>query len=631
MSNDNSIKRRDFLSGVAMTGVALGLSPYEAMAKGIIPVDDKVPYPPALTGMRGSHPGSFEVAHDISWKGKGYIRPDMLTDTAYDLVIVGGGISGLATAHYARKKLGESAKILILDNHDDFGGHAKRNEFIVDGKTLIGHGGSQSIDSPATYSKEALELIKDIGIDTEKFNQYFDRQFTQRHSLNSGLYLNNSKQLFSNNKYNIFDFDDDQGRKNVTKIISELPLSEDDKTRMTRLFADQIDWLEGHSKKEKLVILKQSSLQDLLKKYVGLSDAAMAIFLEDTKTLLGNAWDCWSGHEALLLYHPATMGLGIDPAILENAYSDEPYIYHFPDGNASISRLLVKRLIPKITTTNINMESVVTARFDYEKLDHIDNPTRIRLNSTVVQASNTTNGVEVQYVRGGKVERVISSKAVMACYNHMLPFIMPEMTDEQVKALQAVEKAPLTYVNVAVRNWRAWEKAGLWRLLAPGCVIGKAQLDYPVSMGDYQFSKSADDPALLHLIHCPVVPGLPPLEQARLGRHKMYAMTIDDYEKEVKKVLEGAFAKHGFNYHKDVAAITVNRWPHGYAYEYNELYDDPNFGPYHGSAGGPDLGPHVLGRRAIGKISIANSDSSAYAYVQGALDAANRAVDELYS
>lgn len=630
MTNRKTIKRRDFLSGIALTGATLGLSPYEAMAKGMLNLDSEKIYPPALTGMRGSHPGSFEVAHAISWNGKKYNRPEMPTDAPYDLIIVGGGISGLATAHYARKKLGESVKILILDNHDDFGGHAKRNEFSVDGKTLIGHGGSQSIDSPASFSAEAISLIKEIGIEPEKFNHYFDRKFKSRHKLGSGLYLKDSKQLFSNNQYNIFEFEDEQGRQNVGGIINQLPLSKADKQAMTQLFVDQVDWLKGHNKNDKLSILKRSSLQTLLRKYAGLSDAAMDIFLEDTKTLLGSAWDSWSGHEALLLYHPATMGLGIDPGSLEKAYSDEPYIYHFPDGNASISRLLVKRLVPKVAG-NLNMESVVKARFDYGQLDRLNNPTRIRLNSTVIKASNVKEGVEVQYVRAGKVERVMGKRAVMACYNHILPFIMPEIPDDQVKALQSVEKVPLTYINVAVRNWQPWKKAGIWKLMAPGCVVGKAQLDYPVSMGGYQFSQSADDPAILHLIHCPVVPGLHPSEQARQGRHQMYAMTIDDYERELKQVLEGAFAKHGFEFQQDVAAITVNRWPHGYTYEYNELYDNPEFGPYHGSAGGPDKGPHVLGRRAIGKISIANSDSSAYAYVQGALDAAYRAVGELYN
>lgn len=630
MAIKNRIHRRDFLAGFALTGAAFGLSPLEAMAKGLITIDSEKTYPPALTGMRGSHDGSFEVAHAVSWAGKEYSRPSSLTDEPYDLIIVGGGISGLATAHYARATLGEEAKILILDNHDDFGGHAKRNEFTVDGQTLIGHGGSQSIDSPASFSAEAMGLLKDIGIETDKFHEYYHKDFFQDFTLGNGLFLKESGQFYTQNADNVFGFDDEAGKQNVAKNISTLPLSGTDKAAMKKIFVDQVDWLAGHSQDEKIAILRATSYEALLKKHGGLSHAAVALFTEDTKSLFATGWDCWSGLEALRLYHPGTTGLGIDPKSLESDHDDEPYIFHFPDGNAGIARLLVKRLVPD-STDGDDMDTIVRAQMHYDRLDRPANPTNIRLNATAVRSENIDDGVEVTYVRGDKVERVIGSKVVMACYNHILPFIMPEMQDDQAEALQSVEKAPLTYINVAVSNWHAWEKAGVRRILAPGCEIGKAQLDYPVSMGGYDFAKSSDEPTIVRLVHIPTAPGEHIQEQNRLGRHKMYAMSFEDTEREIRLVLDGALERFGFNFDKDVVAITVNRWPHGYAYEYNELYDDPTFGPYHGSAGGPDKGPHVLGRQKIGNIAIANSDSSAYAYVQGALDAAHRAVGELYS
>lgn len=183
MSKLKGISRRDFLNGVALTGVAVGLSPMAAMAEGLVKSDGAWTYPPAKTGLRGSHVGSFEVAHAISWEHKTYERPEKAVDGFYDLVIVGGGISGLASAVLAQEKLGPDARILILDNHDDFGGHAKRNEFNVDGKTLIGYGGSQTIEGPGHYSAGAKAFLEKLGIDTEKFYRYFDQSFYERAGL----------------------------------------------------------------------------------------------------------------------------------------------------------------------------------------------------------------------------------------------------------------------------------------------------------------------------------------------------------------------------------------------------------------------------------------------------------------
>src|SRR5260370_22790207 len=94
------------------------------------------------------------------------------TGESYDLVIVGGGISGLAAAHYFRKAAGDKARVLILDNHDDFGGHAKRNEFRAGNRTILGYGGAYSIESPAPYSVKARALIEELGGDVPSFPKY---------------------------------------------------------------------------------------------------------------------------------------------------------------------------------------------------------------------------------------------------------------------------------------------------------------------------------------------------------------------------------------------------------------------------------------------------------------------------
>ena len=141
------ITRRDFLNG---TAIAIGASLIPACSRESDPVADlSVPYyPPAEMGMRGAHPGSFEAAHGAV---HGQRWPTERLDEHYDLVVVGAGISGLAAAYIYRRDVDPNARTLILDNHDDFGGHAKRNEFTIDGRTLIGFGGTMMMESSAGW------------------------------------------------------------------------------------------------------------------------------------------------------------------------------------------------------------------------------------------------------------------------------------------------------------------------------------------------------------------------------------------------------------------------------------------------------------------------------------------------
>ena len=150
-----SITRRDFLNGVALT-IAAGLTP----AAQIVAQPSR--YPPALAGLRGQHEGSFEIAHALARDGRKFPIGSLAVEETYDLVVVGGGLSGLAAAWFYRRA-NPSARILILENHDDFGGHAKRNEFTLDGRRVIGYGGSQSLQSPnALFSPVAKGLVRDL-------------------------------------------------------------------------------------------------------------------------------------------------------------------------------------------------------------------------------------------------------------------------------------------------------------------------------------------------------------------------------------------------------------------------------------------------------------------------------------
>ncbi len=271
------------------------------------------------------------------------------------------------------------------------------------------------------------------------------------------------------------------------------------------------------------------------------------------------------------------------------------------------------------------MEALAVTPVDYAQLDRRANRTRIRLDSTAVDVRHVDNGgaVDITYVRSGDAHRVRGKHVVLACYNSVIPHLCPELPDEQVEAIMVAEKVPLAYINVALRNWQAFARLGYHEFHVPQAdLMHSFGMDFPVSMGDYRYARTPDDPVVIHGSFAPTVPdqGLTEREQHVAGAARMLRMSFADYETQIIRQLSGALGGGGFDAERDIAAITVNRWPHGYAYEYNELYDPPEWNP--------NNGPHLLGARQLGRISIANSDAAAYAYVNGAIDAAYRAVNE---
>ncbi|NWG92054.1 MAG: NAD(P)-binding protein [Parvularculaceae bacterium] len=616
----SDITRRDFLNGVALSVAAGALSPAAAMSAANAPHA----YPPGLAGLRGSHAGAFEVAHALAWEGRKWARPSALTDSLYDLVVVGAGLSGLAAAHLFRAAAGESARILILDNHDDFGGHARRNEFDVDGRKLIGYGGSQSIDGPSSYSPDSKEILKSLGVDVSRFYDYFDQQFYEKRGMRAGLYLD--QKTYGADALSDLPFpywSNAPRKKTVDRALKALPLQPQTKSVLKTLVFEGRDYLDGKSAEEKVAYLRSVSYEDFLKRHTPATDEIVTLLRRIPLGLWGCGWDVLSALEASRWGMPGTDGLGVGDLIDNSHDFEEPYIFHFPDGNASLARLLVRKLIPDAVSGS-TMEDIVLAAVDYGRLDAHGAPTRIRLGATAVEMRHSPTGrsVDVVYVKEGIAHRVRGRHAIMAGYMAMAPHICLEMPTAQAEAVRFFTKIPLVYVNVALRNWRAFEKAGFHRLYAPSSFCDLAALDFPVSMGDYRFSASPDEPILLHLHHVPIAPGLGLNEkdQHRAGRHSLYTLSFEDFETAIVGQLTGALSAFGFDAEKTVAGITVNRWPHGYAYEYNELFD--------GADWSPENGPHLAAREQIGRISIANSDSSAFAYVNGAFDAAARAVKE---
>jgi spermidine dehydrogenase len=639
------IDRRDFLNGVAMT-IGASLLPFEELlaqdagpdssaqeyflSKGITQQDPRY-YPPALTGMRGSHPGSFEAAHAL----RDGNEPENATDTGerYDLVVVGGGISGLAAAYFYRKSAGPNAKILILDNHDDFGGHAKRNEFRAGDRLLLGYGGTQSIEAPGRYSKVAIGLLKELGIDTQKFYQYYDRKLFDSMHLKSATFFD--RETFGQDllwPHVIVGYDEvySGGKPLAPETLAQMPIAEAARKDISRLQTESVDYfpdLDANQTRAKLI---KTSYKDFLLQYAKVHADVVKVFQTSTHDLYCVGVDAVSALACRGMGYPGFKGVKATPRRRsgdEEGGEEEPYIFHFPDGNASIARLLVRSLVAGSAPGN-TMEDIVTAKMNYTRLDNPGNSVRIRLNSTAIRAKHdggpsTAKEVEVTYILAGKAHKVRGTHCVMACYNCVVPYLCPEMPEKQKAALAYAVKQPLVYTNVQIRNWTAFEKLGVRYIYSPGSYFCSTTLDFPVSLGEYKFPSSPQESCLLHLVRTPCSPGLPCKDQFKAGRYELLTTPFETFERGIRDQLGRMLGPGGFDPSRDIQAITVNRWPHGYAYEYNSLFE-----PLDRPA---SERPCVIGRQPFGRITIANSDSDGHAYTNIAIDQAYRAVQELTS
>jgi spermidine dehydrogenase len=613
------ITRRDFLNGCALT-IAAGLTPAAQIAA------QPSRYPPGLLGLRGQHEGSFEAMHALALEGQRVPFDTVPVEESYDLVVVGGGISGLAAAWFYRRAVGPQSRILVLDNHDDFGGHAKRNEFTLGSRRIIGYGGSQSLQSPNTlYGAQAKDLLRALGVEVARFETAFERTLYASFGLSRGVFF--AREAFGRDVLvpgdALLSAGDETARRlsnarPLAEFVDALPLSETSKAQLLGLYDAERDPLAGKTGDEKRHILKTTSYRDYLTKICGCSEEVANCFQGRTLGYFGLGADAVPAADARDLRYPGFAGLKL-PGDANAAWS-EPYIYHFPDGNASLARLLVRSLIPGVAPGQ-TMDDVVLATFDYGKLDDPEQAVRIRLDSTCLDVRQTDDKVRIGYVRGGTPHRAEAKYAVLACFHMAIPHIVPELPAPQRAALAQNVKTPIVYTNVLVRNWYPWVNLKVSAIAAPMSFHHQVALDFPVSLGGYRHARNPSEPMVLHLVHAPGAPnqGLDARAQLRIGQHKLLSMTFADFEHRIRDDLDRMLQPGGFDSARDIAAITVNRWPHGYGYVANSLYDPD------------DYEDTVLkrARQSFGRVAIANSDAGGDAWAHMAIDEAHRAVREL--
>jgi len=636
---DQLITRRDFLNGVAVGAAAaassplLAASPPDPAPTGAFLSAAELPpaaqdafgyYPPLLTGLRGNHPGSFEDAHALR-DGKSW-PPPLDTGEEYDLIVVGAGLSGLAAAHFYRARTKAHSRILILDNHDDFGGHAKRNEFNLSGHLNLLNGGTLEIDSPRPYGPIAAGLLTTLGIDVAKLAKTTQNlEFYEHLGLQSGVFFD--RETFGADKLCV-----GLGRIPLKQFLEQSPLSAPAREAIIQIQEGKIDYLPGLSSDDKKQRLSRMSYEAFLRDLVHADPSVLNFYHARTMGEWGvgtdavSALDCWGfgmpGFQGMNLTKGSIPRMGFTPA----GYADTggSFRLHFPDGNATIARLLVRDLIPRAVPGN-SVDDVVTARVNYAQLDRSTSRVRLRLNSIAVRARHlgdpgSAGRVEVTYLRGGRAFTARARGTVLACYNMMIPYLCPELPAAQKDALHRLVKTPLVYTSVALRNRQAFDALRVHRIYAPGGYHTYFHLNPHVDIGNYESPKSARDPILVHMVRTPCKPGLPEHDQNRAGRAELLSTPFETFERNIREQLARTLGAGGFDPARDITAITVNRWPHGYAPEYNPLFD-------------PDVPEteraHVIGRAQFGRITIANSDSGGGAYTDSAIDQGHRAVMEL--
>ena len=613
-----AITRRDFIHDVGITALGLSL-PLPGLTAPVSGGTDY--YPPTLTGLRGAHPGAFEVAHALAREGKHFDNPQALDET-YDLIVVGGGISGLATAYYYRKLHGAQSRILILDNHDDFGGHAKRNEFHQGGPMRLAWGGTVNLEY-TLYSQVAKDFIRELGIDIPRLRKDYSFNWLGSHGhLKPAL-------LFDAAHYGrdvllpgvTLDY---MAPKSLAKHVGAFPVPDDARAKIKAFLLARGDVLADLPPAERHAYLHRTSYTDFLRTRFELPATAIQVFSNAPSGLWGLPAEHLSVSECVQSGMPGAHVLG-GPHDEDTEERDSPEAM-FPDGNSSIARLIVRSLIPGAVpgmAAGADPFDIVTTRPDYGALDRPGNTARLRLNSTAVHVANeASGGIAVDYVKDGALLRVTAKQAVLACYNAIIPYIAPELPPVQKAALSKCVKRPMLVVNTLLRDGRALQALGIKGAQLPGSFLQNQFLVTGINVGDYHPAWRPEDPCVMQAFASfgDPQPGASLANQARMARAKMLGMSFEDYEREVRSVLTSLLGPGGFDAARDILAITVNRWPHGYARDHLDLEDaDWNAEPP----------PEVVGRQRLGNIAIANSDAGADAYTHIAIDQAWRAVNDL--
>jgi spermidine dehydrogenase len=607
------ISRRDFVNGAVLAGAGLLFRGHAPAT--ISPADDWNGYG-GVGDYRLSNGNTYDViaaAHSMrDGAFERSIGRAIDTGEMYDLVSVGGGLSGLAAAVFFQRNTG--GRCLILDNHPIFGGEAKRNEFLVDGQRLVAHQGSAIFLVPKKggYTDRFYEMI---GMDRsvldyqrwrgpspemplsqspyeepKNYGFYFGAQFGQR----PGMWVM-----------------DPWGRK-----LDGAPLSDAVKADLIRWRTVPDDGprpvTEGDAVSRQLDTI---TLEEHLMARHGIGRETVRTFLSPVE---GGGYGL--GPDALSAYCAYAIETEF-PGDGDAALGDQM----FPDGNTGFARLMVKTLIPDAFDGPRTVEAVWGSRVRFAALDRAGQATRIRLNATVVRVEHagdpaSASHVAITYLKGGRLFRVRARAVVMAGGSWTAKHIVHDLPASHRDAYAQFYRSPCLMANVAVRNWRF-----LYRMGMSGCRWFEGLGNYlsvrkMATLGGESPTIGPDSPTVLTIKVLFAEPGLPIAEQGSRGRTRLLGTTFAQYERAFRKQLADMFAPGGFDPRRDIAGIILNRWGHAYV--------NPQPGFFFGVDGKP-APRDVLRDRPHGRIAFANTDLAGAMDHRNSIREAERAVGQV--
>lgn len=592
------IQRRDFLQGMVLSAGALALacaSPSKRPSEGIYS---------SCSGFGGQSDSARNLGHSVRWNGN--LKDVCDTGEEYDLVVVGAGISGLAAAMVYKKLSKHKAKILLLDNRSEFGGHATRNTFFHAGQKYIVHGGAFTLEGLEESPHEALTILEEVGISVHELPKFRKEEAYSKLRLSPCLlfdsHQNRSRPHWHRNFHNT----------DYTKFFSSAPLKDCEKRELIDFYTNEGNCLETVA--DKTEYLKTISWESYIRNHRKLGDLSVRFANMYSTDLFGLGCDTVAASHGWKV-GPGFLGLGGKGFVKENGLVRYTYDtrYRFPDGNHTIARALLRYLIPKVFGYAKTMEELFEAEVDSSEFE--SSQTKLRLNSMASEIRhNSEGGVDVIYRNSvHSLHRVRAKSAIMSGWGMVAKYIVPELSITQKEALNSYQYASAIYINVFLRNWKAIAEIGAKEMYTPDGYCTWMSLLDPLELGNYKPRYSPECPTVLTLFKYLYKPGMDKRSQLVLGRAELEGKPYSVFEREIRGELNRLFGPWGFDARRDILGIQVNRWAHGY-----NFFNEPN-----------DSGTATyVGRQALGKISFCGADAGAEAWMQAGLQQAWRAAEE---